>query len=528
MPQFIFGDSYGDVGNRQLAYDAARDNRYFQMLADQRARDSAAQNFSLQSRSLDQTAQQQAWAAQEAEKTGQENEAYRWAQLGQNANLYNKSLENTSDLAKMQLLAQQSRLDKTDQSTAYNEAYQAIKSGSIRTPDQLENFSDKLTSTDKSRLGFYLKEAYDERSRAYGSGERATANMNAEYARTMTPLQSEYDKAMGQVGKRSWFWGHKQTAADVNVSEPVTKYNQKRDAFFQAFSKDKPYQGLTDYDTAANRFVNLVPQPTGFNGAPQKFNWPQVGAMPKGATDTGNYEEGNYDRQPGNQSPATGPSIPSAWVPWPRSGVKVHPDVSAQIQLKASGLTNPADQSAFVQAALAQALKDGTATSIEQAAPTAPSNGYNQYVNLKLLGQNAESPASLSTTTVAPMSFRQLGVQPAAQAASTATVPVASKPAAQPTPQIDKYRLTKWHVDDPLMPVDMTAQVNSRNVPNLSTRAVVELAKQLGVAPGLYYENGKLYTYKKGQWGVTDVSEKKLRKEVLQAANDQQYYVEGQ
>lgn len=40
--RYIFGDSYGDLGNRELATDAAGDQRYFNSLAAQRAADAAA------------------------------------------------------------------------------------------------------------------------------------------------------------------------------------------------------------------------------------------------------------------------------------------------------------------------------------------------------------------------------------------------------------------------------------------------------------------------------------------------------
>jgi hypothetical protein len=40
--RYVFGNDYGDLGNRELATDAASDNRYFQSLAAQRAADAAA------------------------------------------------------------------------------------------------------------------------------------------------------------------------------------------------------------------------------------------------------------------------------------------------------------------------------------------------------------------------------------------------------------------------------------------------------------------------------------------------------
>lgn len=41
MPGFVYGDSYGDVANRELAMDSARDQRFFQSLAARRAFDQA-------------------------------------------------------------------------------------------------------------------------------------------------------------------------------------------------------------------------------------------------------------------------------------------------------------------------------------------------------------------------------------------------------------------------------------------------------------------------------------------------------
>lgn len=365
MPQFIYGDSYGDVGNRALATDQASDARYFQMLAANRAAQEEANRVANQQANLGfQYSNMNATLGDAAANRAQQlqlsgvNSDFQNRSLAQTAELADKGIQAQKDIENMKLLDTDKRLDLGEQGRLHQEAYQAIQTGSVRTPDQLTAFlGGKLPAADSDRLHMVLQEANNERLKQYGSGNNAAETVNQEYKqRVLDPYQSGYDAAQKKIATapyaadKHWYFPSTYGASkeDLAQSTPVSSYTMARTKFFEDLAKNKSYNALTEYDPFANRFVNTVPRPD-VGGVP--VTQPQAAAAPGISAVTALTTDN--------------------WIPYPSAGIRVNPVDAADIKLRAAAFKNPADQSAYVRQRLQQAIQQGRA--IPLARPPVPS-----------------------------------------------------------------------------------------------------------------------------------------------------------
>jgi len=361
----IYGDSYNDLTRGDQNYDAARDQRYFQLLADLRGRERAAQAASEHQDAMELAFRQLAQQGLENNANRQvqlltqgADQDYRNRALGQNANLFQNQLDQGMKIAQMNLDAQNRVHNASDADKLYNEAFQAIGQNTIQTPEQLDTFvGDQLPPDYKSRLGAWLNEAQTKRTAGYDAGNRAAEVLNAEWARRIAPFQSQYDAAQAKlpstVPEKHWYWpstwGHEQFS-DVQNSVPVMQYNQARTKFFEDLAKNKSYQGLADFDPTAapgGKFVNVVPRPASI---------PQMQGPPAPLSPSAGAEI------PPTSSPIEVPS--SQWKELPQLGLKVHPLIYQSIVKQASAFKTEADKSAYLQRAWQDALRSGTAQPI--------------------------------------------------------------------------------------------------------------------------------------------------------------------
>lgn len=370
MPRYIFGDSYGDVGNRELATDQSNDSRFFNWLAANRAQQEMADKAKSGSENL-QLSYDQLAAAQDNQQADRD---YRMQALNQNANLFNKQIASNSDIAKMQLLAGQHHLDRADTTQAYNEAYNAIQSGNVTTPQELEQLiGDRITPEQKQRLGVYLATSFNKHKLAYDEGERARQAMDQEYQNRVGPYQSQVDEISKKITTApnaadvnwttphlwNWFGANptkEKLQADLQNSGPVMMRNSAQERLFQDMGKSHRLDKLVDYDPMSHSFVNIVPKPTPLGGLPTSS---------------------------GAQSPSASPEqqtgVPVAnWIPVPSVGIRVNPSVFASIKQGASTLPTDADRFAYMRQKFAEALAAGQAIKIT------PTNAYRGVANLNM------------------------------------------------------------------------------------------------------------------------------------------------
>lgn len=385
MSRFIFGDSYGDVANRELAYDASRDNRYFRMLADQRQQEAAAReeearaaNLELALRQLNQSGQESAAARQQSFMFHGDEQAYRQKALGQNANLFLKQLASNESIADQNKQYQSGLIDRNDADTLYKEVVRGIDNEVIQTPEQLTTFvgNRQLLADDLMRLNSYLQRSFDLRKQKYVAAGEATTNLNAEYARRLGDLsslgkanaemQTKIKAATPEAEKSFWkpgTWGPSQEK--LSASMPVVRYNTERDKFMESFNKDKRYPNLAQFDSLNNTFVPAVAPPTvfGTNTLPT-FKLPPAGGSGAGTGTT------NAPAATGARNAPSMLNVPSAqWPTIPKTSIKVHPIILDRILAEAGRIANPNEREIWVQRQITAALKEGTAT---QQAPQGP------------------------------------------------------------------------------------------------------------------------------------------------------------
>lgn len=353
IPRFIYGDSYGDVGNRQLASDSAADSRFFNSLAAQRAQqqieDSRQSGDEQMALAMAQMAQQDAARRDDLD--------YKYTSAGQNADLFNRQLDSQRQIAQMQMDAQKQNLAAGTNDQLYKEAYTHIKTGVISTPQELEAFAkSRLTPDQKSQLMFVIDQAGRERGDLFNKSKLAADALNAEYTRRLAPFASQHakvDEAMltardepyagGRVNPLNWFT---KTKGDLNAEDMM--YQTKRDQFMQEVNQPKsPYASLVSMDPVSGHFVPSVPEPR-FVPPGQSRTQPQVGTgiAPAGTPLLG--------------GPATDES---KWIPIPaKSGtVTIDPVLYKRIVATAASLPTDTDRAAYTQQEFAKAVAAGRA-----------------------------------------------------------------------------------------------------------------------------------------------------------------------
>jgi len=360
MPRFIIGDSYGDVGNRELATDAQNDSRFFNWLAANRAQQEMADKARTGAENL-QLSYDQLAAAQENQGNTLD---YQNRALSQNADLFGRQLASNEKLANMQLLAGDKRIDRADTSQAYNEAYNAINKGDVTTPDELDALvGSRITPIQKGQLVTYLTSMFNKRQTAYDEGERARQMWDEQYQNRIgkpfiEPVQTLRNQALATPSStETGFWHNLVNPTRESLTskaDALEKTNQlmqqpEEDKLFKALNQSKRLGSLIDFDPMTRHFVNLIPQPTPFGT--HRAAGPIGAATPQPAS-------------PGQYPSPIGPTPQSSWTPVASVGVKVNPPVLAQIWKQANQLPTEADRLGFLRQALQKALTTGDAVKL--------------------------------------------------------------------------------------------------------------------------------------------------------------------
>lgn len=181
MPRFIYGDSYGDVANRQLAYDQARDQRIFQSLAAnraaaalrQQAAQAAADNEYRNAAMSNDVSYRRSLLAREdedrASRTGErefDKKLHIFDRLFQ-LDKFNKELDLESKALARELG------DKD-----YSEAAGAVEGGMVSS-DDLSALFPNLSALQKSRLGKYQDKLSEQTEAENIEAQTMAKNLNA-------------------------------------------------------------------------------------------------------------------------------------------------------------------------------------------------------------------------------------------------------------------------------------------------------------------------------------------------------------
>lgn len=384
MPQFIVGDSYGDVGNRVLQTDAQNDARFFNWLAANRAQQEMADKARTGAENL-QLSYDQLAAARDNQNASLD---YQNRALSQNADLFGKQLSSNEKLANLQLLSGDKRIERADSSQAYNEAYNAINKGDVTTPDELQALvGDRLTPTQKVQLNTYLGSMFTRRQTAYDEGERSRQLLDNQYQQRIgTPylkpvedLRQQAQTAIPDAQHHFWQFRTPTREGLLAKADALEKSNQlsqqpEEDRFFKAMNQSQRLGKLVDFDPTTHSFVNLIPRPTPFGT--------HGGAAGPLSAASGPPIPGVADQY---RSPI-GPSLETTWISVPSIGIKVNPMVMANIRRQAASLPTDADRYGFMNQAFKKALATGDAVKLTSPAPAAPDTtaNYRGVANLNL------------------------------------------------------------------------------------------------------------------------------------------------
>lgn len=231
----VYGDSYGDVANRELAMDQARDSRYFQSLAANRA----AEQIEMQARQAEAANRLAAVQAAMNQRRYLEEMAQRREQaaFSNNYNLmnalqrqrefqselnYRRNMDQESQRRWNEELAlKRSQLQDQQGNADYREASDAIMRGLVR-PDAIPNLYPKLNPTQQSRLGDYYNTLAQQEAEQIKSGETLAktvqAMINAE-------RQSAGIAGLGMVPKLGLFGNGQGAIDEYNKNVEAIKAN---------------------------------------------------------------------------------------------------------------------------------------------------------------------------------------------------------------------------------------------------------------------------------------------------------------
>lgn len=283
MPM-VYGDSYGDIANRQLAMDQARDARYFQSLAANRALAAMAQQQ--QQASMDNAyriasviqSQREAQAARAAQ-------AQHWAD-SMAMDRWKTMLQNQQYQQGLQLQRDQFT-DKTGQKD-YTEALGAVQQGLVN-PGTIKTVFPNLGEDQASRLNEYYNILGKQEEDAITASKSLANNLNAEVLakkRIAAGAQLDADLAKAQTGWNMPRWlggsGLDSTLAEESAVKkdavlagkaplpPGTRLpNQQIEDYIKSVLKNKGYADRVQFDDETQTWQPVI-QPRRF--APMQLN----------------------------------------------------------------------------------------------------------------------------------------------------------------------------------------------------------------------------------------------------------------
>lgn len=211
MPQFIYGNDYGDVANRELATDSARDSRIFQSLAAQRAVDQMAQQQQQQEianalhvASLVQNSRQTALQNRLAQQRYGNDQSMDWLRLMLSNKQFYDELGSKEKLARLKTTEGQQERD-------YSEAQDAV-SGGLTPPESVRTLFPHLTDTQFSRLKAYWDSLASQEEQTQKAVEGTTKGVEgavttARRAQKVSDLTAEETKAKQGINLPQWLGG---------------------------------------------------------------------------------------------------------------------------------------------------------------------------------------------------------------------------------------------------------------------------------------------------------------------------------
>lgn len=379
MGPIAYGDSYGGVAQNALQLDAARDARYFQSLADERARVAQGQQYDIQQQQLNQgRAEAQARMAQSLAEFQSTNQLQQQS-LAQQAYEAERNRQNELAVTQLRVSPYQDRLGARDRLQVYNQVWNGINNGSIQTPQDLESSSaGVLAPDDIARLTVALQGAQSKMSNAFQTQQTAAGRFNSDFQGQMGPYLQGYQQAQQQVQSAPATFSDAPWYQQMGAIASLGMYHPKTQAYYaENPSANLPPQ-IPAYENRLNQFeqglqknraaANLRFDPTN----PQQPFSPSMAMPPSFGSQAPNAPA---------YSPSTAlPPLSSAGTNgmsdgWQNvGGYEVAPDVVQKMEAaRVAAGDNPSDQRAAVHSVLQSAMADGSnrVRPATQAAPTA-------------------------------------------------------------------------------------------------------------------------------------------------------------
>lgn len=351
QPQ-AYGDSYGGVAQNALALDAARDARYFQSLADNRDRQREADTFSLGQQGLDQARAE----AQARQSEFQFNNSLAQQQLQQQAYEAQQNRQNELALTQMRVSPYENKLDARTKLGVYQQVYQGINNGTIRTPGDLATSAGGvLDPADMDRLSVALDGAHAKMATAFQNQQGNANRFNSDFATQVGSYYPAYSHAEAIASAAPIaadlnfyqrhapnFMGGVTPREALQADPAIGRYTSALGNFEAGLAKNRVAQSLQyDPSNPLHPFAPSMEAPA------------QWGASAPGAS---------------SDAPIS-PVAPlvTAWQPLTAWGVELHPDAARRIQAAvAAAGPNDADQ----KAVLRQQLKMAEAAHQSRPLPT--------------------------------------------------------------------------------------------------------------------------------------------------------------
>lgn len=354
MQPIAYGDSYGGVAQNALALDAARDARYFQSLADNRDRQREADTFSLGQQQLSQAAAE----AQMRQSQNQIGNSLAQQQMQQQAYEAERNRQNELAVTNVRVSPYENKLDARTKLGVYQQVYQGINNGTIRTPGDLAaSASGVLDPADMDRLAVALDGANSKMSTAFQNQQGNANRFNSDFATQVGSYYPAYSHAEALASAAP-------IAADLNF------YQRHAPSFMGGVTPRETLQNdpaIGRYTSALSNFEaglakNRVAQSLQYDPSnPLHPFAPSMQAPPQ-------LFSGGADSSD-SAMPPVAPSA-AAWQNPPGTNLEWHPDAMARLKAAMAAAPTDADK----QAVYHQQLKIAEAASQVRPLSTAPNS----------------------------------------------------------------------------------------------------------------------------------------------------------
>lgn len=316
---FIYGDSYGDVGNRALATQGQSDAYLFNMLAHKRAMDQLGMNAGAANN--DANYRWQSLMAQIAAQKQQQD--YLKAHMAQTQGLDLLKLGQQNQQFREQMNLANRQFDDTQTQKDYGEATQAVQSGLVR-PEDLTTQFPSLGPTHVGRLTDYHQSLSEMERADQEAANHISDNLNAQLQlkRRLAHALNAYQKEKENLS----FWnrfvgrGKKDIEADVQkVSHgQLPLPTQEADlgpadveTFLAGVTKNQKLAQHVQFDPETQRFA-AIPKPFKFYRPKPEFLGPPGPGIPAPMDQPGQAMSAPIVPTPMAPSSAPAAAVPAA------------------------------------------------------------------------------------------------------------------------------------------------------------------------------------------------------------------------